>query len=299
VHPLFCCTAAYTNSGTTRKKGMGRVARSSSGKTLKRKGAVGAKAATRRRKGDEGEGHDDAKAASATRPRTLRARMVRGVALLLLAVLLAPFLLIALYRIVPPPASSLMLIRLTEGAGLERQWVHLDEMGHLPLAVLVSEDNLFCRHNGVDWPALRTQVERVVEGESARGASTITMQTVKNLVLWPERSMVRKALEVPLAVYANLVWGKRRTMELYLNVAETGDGVYGVGAASERAFGVPPLALSPREATLIATTLPNPRARSAARPSNRMRRVSGVLLRRLKADAALGDCLKPRASGGG
>jgi monofunctional biosynthetic peptidoglycan transglycosylase len=163
----------------------------------------------------------------------------------------------------------------------------------LPRTVIASEDGQFCRHRGIDWAELRTAIEEADELSEARGGSTITMQTVKNLFLWPGRSYVRKALEFPLALWAELVLPKRRIMEIYLNIAEWGpDGEFGVEAGARRAFNKSARRLSPGEAALLAAVLPNPKRRNAARPGPAVRRIAGIVQGRAARVAWLDDCLR-------
>eukprot|EP01034_Spumella_vulgaris_P014623 gene14623-18682_t len=151
--------------------------------------------------------------------------------------------------------------------GYDRQWVEFDQIAPvLVQSVMMSEDGQFCIHDGVDWGQMRGVVEDALEGESTRGASTIPMQTVKNLFLWNGRSFVRKAMELPLAIAADFVWSKQRMMEIYLNVAEWGDGIYGIEAAARHHFGVSAAKLSRRQAALLAVSLPNPKERNAGKP---------------------------------
>ena len=176
------------------------------------------------------------------------------------------------------PVSTLMIGRWLTGQPVDRRWVALPAMSpRLVAAVILSEDGQFCRHRGVDFAALR-QVIRGGDGTPARGASTLTMQVVKNLFLWPGRSYLRKALEIPLALLIDALWGKRRVLEAYLNVAEWGDGVFGAEAAARHDFGKGVAALTPREAALMATALPNPILRSAVKPSRRHRQLAQRLV---------------------
>ena len=185
------------------------------------------------------------------------------------AVLLAPFPVLILYRFVPPPGTPLMAIRLFEGEGIKKHWMPLDSIAAaLPQSVVAAEDNLFCQHWGIDLEAMREQVELAIDGETTRGASTISMQLAKNLFLWPGRNIIRKGLEAWLTVYVELVLPKRRILELYLNVAEWGHGIYGAEAAAQAHFGIPASRLSPSQASLLAAVLPNPREWSAAAPSS-------------------------------
>jgi monofunctional biosynthetic peptidoglycan transglycosylase len=176
---------------------------------------------------------------------------------------------------------------------VERTVASLDEISpHLPLAVLSSEDSRFCQHSGVDWDALRDVVEAADEDGPARGASTIAMQTAKNLFLWPGRSYLRKGLELPVALYIDLIWPKRRMMENYLNVAEWGEGIFGAEAAARRYFGKSARNLTRREAALLATALPNPFRRNPARPSSLHRTLAGKLMARMEVAAPYSACLK-------
>ena len=156
--------------------------------------------------------------------------------------------------------------------------------------MIASEDQRFCLHNGVDWGALRDVVDDE-EGPS-RGASTITMQTVKNVFLWPGRSYIRKGLEIPLAVMADAVWGKRRTMEIYLNVAEWGEGIFGAEAAARHWFRKSARDLTRNEAALLAATLPNPILRSAGKPTRGVRAIAGRIQGRMGQVDGLMGCLK-------
>jgi monofunctional biosynthetic peptidoglycan transglycosylase len=195
------------------------------------------------------------------------------------------------YRIVPP-VSTLMLARWATLQPVQRDAVPLAGISpHLPLAVLTSEDARFCQHNGVDWEALWDVVDAADEDGPARGASTIPMQVAKNLFLWPSRSYLRKGLELPLALYLDAIWPKRRTMENYLNVAEWGQGVFGAEAAARRYFGKSAKDLSRREAALLATALPNPLRRNPARPSAGHRRLAERLMGRMGATEAYAGCL--------
>ncbi|MGF1611427.1 MAG: monofunctional biosynthetic peptidoglycan transglycosylase [Kiloniellales bacterium] len=215
-------------------------------------------------------------------------RILRVALLLLVGV---PLVLLLLYRVLPPPGTPLMVIRMVEGEGIEKRWVALDEMSpHLPRAVIAAEDNTFCQHGGFDWGAIQEVFAEFKGGKRPRGASTISMQTSKNLFLWPGRDYLRKGLEVYLTVLLELIWDKRRILEVYLNVAEFAGGVYGAEAAARHYFGKPAKALSQREATLLATVLPNPRGRSAARPNAEQNRLAGRLVVRIKQIAPLLDC---------
>ena len=208
-------------------------------------------------------------------------RIVRYSFLIFLVLLLLPYLVAPFYR-VGHPVSTLMAWRWLKGAPVARQWVDLDAMSpYLPRTVVASEDAKFCSHRGVDWGAMREVMEDAEDGEVTRGGSTITQQVAKNLFLWQGRSVVRKALELPLALWIDLVLGKERVLEIYLNIAELGpSGQFGVGAGSAYAFGKPASELSPREAALLAAILPNPIKRSARNPRAGVRRLSGIYMAR-------------------
>lgn len=225
------------------------------------------------------------------RKHSRRARRLVSLVMLLPVIVFASFLLLALvYSAVTPP-STLMLGRWLTLRSVEREPVALSAMSpHLVQAVIASEDQRYCLHNGVDWGALRDVVDDD-EGPS-RGASTISMQTVKNVFLWPGRSFVRKALEIPLALIADGLWGKRRMMEIYLNVAEWGDGIFGAEAAARRWFGKSARDLTRGEAALLAAVLPNPIQRNAALPSRGVRAAATRIQARMNGVSGLIGCLR-------
>src|SRR5436305_13401767 len=204
-------------------------------------------------------------------------RVLRGLVVATLVVLLLPYVIAPFYRAVDP-VSTLMLWRRVTGARVERTWTPLGAIAPtLPRAVMAAEDARFCTHHGVDLGELRAAIGDADDFSDMRGGSTIAQQTAKNLFLWPGRSVMRKALEFPLALWLDLVLGKRRVMEIYLNIAEWGPtGEFGAEAAARYAFGKSARDVSPREAALLAAILPNPAMRSAARPSAGMRRVAGI-----------------------
>lgn len=207
--------------------------------------------------------------------------------------LLLPPAWVALYSAVPPPATLLMLLRWVEGDGWRRDWVPLGEISpNLRFAVLAAEDNRFCGHYGYDWVELQRAVQDWRRGETLRGASTVTMQTAKNLFLWPGRDWLRKALEVPYVFWLELIAGKRRILELYLNVAEWAPGVYGAEAAARHHFGVSASDLSPRQGALLAAVLPNPRGWSAGEPGSYVSRRAGTLQARVRQLGPALDCVR-------
>lgn len=216
-------------------------------------------------------------------------RLMRYAVLLLIL----PYFLIFLYSVpFVRPVSTLMLAELVTLNGYDRQWVPFDEISpNLVRAVMVSEDGQFCSHFGVDWVQMKSVLEDALSGETTRGASTIPMQAAKNLFLWNGRSFVRKALELPLAVVADMAWSKRRMMEIYLNVAEWGPGIYGIEAAARYHFNVPASKLTARQSSLLAVSLPNPIERVAGKPSRSMNRLAAVVDRRARRSGAYITCL--------
>ncbi|WP_086471860.1 biosynthetic peptidoglycan transglycosylase [Devosia lucknowensis] len=204
--------------------------------------------------------------------------------LTVLAILVAiPLVLTPVYLVVQP-VSVPMLTRMLTGQPVTRTWRDIDAVSdRLKAAVILSEDGQFCRHWGIDVAALRQEVDNYLSGREARGASTLTMQVARNLFLWNGQSPVRKALEVPLAAYIDLVMPKKRIMEIYLNIAEWGpDGEFGIAAGSARAFGREPQNLDWPTASLLAVTLPNPIVRNPARPNAGLLRVAGIVADRAR-----------------
>jgi monofunctional biosynthetic peptidoglycan transglycosylase len=176
---------------------------------------------------------------------------------------------VVLYRFVDPPITPIMLHEAV-AHGLSHDSVELDAMSPALLrAVIASEDAGFFEHHGVDWAAVRRAREYNARhgDEPRRGGSTITMQCARNVFLWRGKSYVRKGLEVAVAYVIELVWGKRRILEVYLNVIEWGPGVFGAEAAARTHFGVPASALTPHQAALMAAVLPNPQRWSPALPT--------------------------------
>jgi len=219
-------------------------------------------------------------------------RVLRGL-LLVLAVLVAiPLVLTPAYLVVDP-VSVPMLERYLTGRPVTREWRPIGEISdRLKAAVILSEDGQFCRHWGVDFRALSDEVQQMLAGKAFRGASTITMQLARNLFLTNRPFFLRKALEVPLALYIDLVLPKRRIMEIYLNIAEWGpDGQFGIEAGAEAAFGTDADALSWNRASLLAVTLPNPIVRNPARPSPGLRRVAAIVEARAREYGQRASCV--------
>jgi monofunctional biosynthetic peptidoglycan transglycosylase len=207
------------------------------------------------------------------------ARWVTRLVVALIVIAMIPLALTLVYAIPSVhPVSTLMLKDVVLLRPYKRQWVPLDRISpNLVHSVVMSEDGQFCRHDGIDWQQMRMVVDDALAGEETRGASTITMQTVKNLFLWGGRSYLRKALEAPLALYFDAVLSKRRIMEIYLNVVRWGPGIFGAEAAAEYHFKRSAGRLSNRQAALLAVTLPNPYLRHPERPTPGLRRLAALI----------------------
>ena len=197
-------------------------------------------------------------------------RLFRTVAWVFLALMLLLVSVLLLFRYVNPPTSAFMLgySLANPDKELQQRWVSFSDISPwMPLAVVASEDQRFPDHWGVDFAAIRKALAEYHAGEGLRGASTITQQTAKNLFLWNGRSFVRKTLEAGLALAVEGLWPKQRILEVYLNIAEFGFGIYGVEAASQIYFGIPASQLSFEQAARLAAVLPNPKVLSVASPS--------------------------------
>ena len=188
----------------------------------------------------------------------------------------------ALYRVVPPPATPRMLMRALGGSGMTRDWEPLERISPaLVEAVIASEDSDFCGHGGFDWAAIEGAFEDNEEGKRLRGGSTISQQTAKNAFLWPDRSWTRKGAEAWFTLLIETLWPKSRILEVYLNIVEWGDGVYGAEAAARHHFRKSAAALTRREAALLAVVLPNPRNWSPNPPGAYVARRAGIIERRM------------------
>jgi monofunctional glycosyltransferase len=219
---------------------------------------------------------------------------LRRIARLLLLVAGLVLLSIVVFRFVNPPITPVMVVEKLKGNTLRRDWVPLQDISpQLPLAVIASEDGRFCAHWGVDWGAVREAVKEGGGLGGLRGASTIPMQTAKNLYLGTGRSYVRKALEVPLAYVMSALWPKQRMMEVYLNVAQFGPGIFGAEAASQYYFHKSAAELSRHEAVLLAAALPNPRFRNPAKQSRRALVIARAVERRMPIMVQRSGCVLP------
>jgi monofunctional glycosyltransferase len=231
----------------------------------------------------------------------LRTTFVSGS--MVLAVLVAiPCITIAtaltIFRYWDPPGSMLILQQRIAGQTIDQRWVAFPAISpNLMRAVVASEDNQFCIHDGIDRKELAAVIEQADQwaDEPSRGGSTITMQLAKNLFLWNSRSVVRKAIEIPIALGVERMWPKERILEVYLNIAEWGPGVFGAEAASQTYFHKPASRLTEREAALLAVALPNPLLRVPNRPSPHMLKVAGVVEMRARGLGRRAACLRGKA----
>ena len=217
-----------------------------------------------------------------------RRRLRRAALFLLLALVLGAALPVAALRFVPPLGSALMLERWVEARAAGRSfrlrydWVPLPRIAPaLRAAVVASEDQRFFEHGGFDWRSMQSAVDAWWDGRRLRGASTISQQVAKNLFLWPGRSFLRKGLEAWLTLWIEWLWPKPRILEVYLNVVELGDGVFGAEAAARRYFGRSAAGLTAHEAALLAAMLPSPRRASVANPSRSLRERQHWILRQI------------------
>jgi monofunctional biosynthetic peptidoglycan transglycosylase len=225
----------------------------------------------------------------------MNSRLLRAAIVIAGVFILLPYALLPLYRFINP-VPTLMVWRWTTGERIERTFVPLAQIApSLPLTVILAEDGRYCSHHGVDFQELRGIVEDAEDFDQLRGGSTITQQAVKNLFLWPGRSVARKILELPLAMWADLVLPKRRIMEIYLNIAEWGpSGQFGAEAGARFAFGKSARQIGPGEAALLAAILPNPKVRSARQPRLDVQRLAGIYRARAARSAWAADCVRPR-----
>lgn len=193
-------------------------------------------------------------------------------------------------KVMPVWFTPLMFIRAAQHISdgemprMHHRWVTLEEISpEMPVAVMASEDQRFLIHHGFDFDAIQKAVKRNMKaGKKKYGASTISQQTAKNVFLWPGRSWLRKGLEMYFTTLIELIWGKERIMEVYLNSIEMGDGIYGVDAVAQYHFGKTAETLSRRDCALIAATLPNPRRFSSKEPSTYMRKRQRQILKEMK-----------------
>ena len=232
--------------------------------------------------------------------RALWSTLGRLLGWLILLLIVVPPLSVLAYRFVAPPLTILMVERLIQGRGLDYEWRPLDEISPaLTQAAIAAEDQRFCLHHGFDLAAMKKAMRRnelVAErgGSKVRGGSTISQQTAKNAFLWPGRSYVRKGLEAWYTVLIETIWGKRRIMEVYLNVAELGPGIYGAQAAAQRYYGEDASDLTPAQAAHLVAILPDPLKWKVTAPgpyvARRSRHIGGAM-GAVRGDG-LGSCVR-------
>jgi len=223
---------------------------------------------------------------NAPAPRLMRKRRSNGplarvgtlLARLLLAFLALSVAQVIIYKFVPVPFTYTMLF---DSHKTTQTWVPISRIGHSMVdAAIAGEDSRFCSHIGFDPDAMRNAWQRNEQGGRIRGGSTISQQTAKNAFLWQNGGYLRKAVEAWYTLLIEAIWGKRRIMEVYLNLAETGIGTYGVEAAAQRYYGKPALALSAVEAARIAAAFPQPKVRAVIGATGRIRRHGNVIAAR-------------------
>ena len=204
------------------------------------------------------------KAAEAPRRGLFRRLARRGVRIALAVAAFAVVWVLA-YRVIPPPGGVYMAAEAWRLGGIERDWRVLDDISpRLARSVIAAEDARFCDHNGFDFAAIQAAIKANEEGRRTLGASTITQQVAKNVFLWHRRSWLRKGLEAGFTVLVELLWPKRRILEVYLNTVEFAPGIFGAEAAAQHHFNRPASALTPQQAARLAAVLPGPKTRSAS-----------------------------------
>jgi monofunctional biosynthetic peptidoglycan transglycosylase len=209
-------------------------------------------------------------------------RIVGWILRLVIGFILLSLLMVVLYRFVPPPITLTQLGDVAQGHMIDKTWMPLSRMDpDMARAAISAEDGNFCSHHGFDFKAIQKAYQGNEAGKKLRGGSTISQQTAKNVFLWQGRSYVRKGLEAWFTVLIEQIWGKRRIMEVYLNVAETGIHTYGANAGAQRYFHHDASRLSPVEAARIAAVLPLPAEREAVDPSGRVLRYGNRIQHRI------------------
>lgn len=213
------------------------------------------------------------KPAGKSKNKSIVKKILKWMGIAVLAMIAFSILAVIAYRFINPPTTPLIISRSIEGVKVrvERKWVPYEQISqNMVDAVVASEDNKFAEHHGFDFGEIREAYEQNKKGKRLRGASTITQQTCKNVFLWNGRSYIRKGLEVWFTVWVELLWSKQRIMEVYLNVIEMGNGIYGIGAASQAYYRKPSSRLLREEAAMIAAVLPSPRKRNPVKPTGYM-----------------------------
>ena len=214
---------------------------------------------------------------------------------IVLGFLLVSILWVVIYRFIAPPITFTMIGDALGGHRISKSWMSLSTIDpDMARAAIAGEDGRFCEHNGFDFGAIEQAIAKNARGKRLRGGSTISQQTAKNAFLFQGGGYVRKAFEAYFTVLIENIWGKRRIMEVYLNIAETGIGTYGVNAAAQRYFGHDASHLTPAEAGRIAAVLPLPKKRAAIAPTGFTRRHGNSITRRVGVvrNGGLDSCLR-------
>ncbi|ABQ66430.1 monofunctional biosynthetic peptidoglycan transglycosylase [Rhizorhabdus wittichii RW1] len=223
-------------------------------------------------------------------------RALRWIVRALIIFVIGSVIWVGIYRFVPPPVTTTMIVNAFDGRGIAKDWMSIDTMSpNMPLAAIAAEDGNFCSHHGFDFKAIQKAMESNFQGDRRiRGGSTISQQTAKNAFLWQNGGYVRKAFEAWFTVLIELLWPKKRIMEVYLNIAETGIGTYGANAGAMRYFHHDASRLSRAEAARIAAVLPLPKKREAISPTGFTRRYGDRIARRMGQVQRYGQdgCLK-------
>lgn len=207
--------------------------------------------------------------------RSIKRRVFRMLLRVISVVFILAVLLVVLTAFINPPTNIYISSENRRLGGVKQDWVAIEDIAPvMARSVVAAEDANFCEHWGFDLAAIKLAIAQ----GSSRGASTLSQQTVKNVFLWQDRSWVRKAMEAMMTPLVEAIWSKRRIVEVYMNVAEFDEGVFGVAAAAKHYFGVEPAKLSPTQAARLAAILPSPKTRSASRPSNFVRKRTRQIL---------------------
>jgi monofunctional biosynthetic peptidoglycan transglycosylase len=213
---------------------------------------------------------------------SLLGRIFRWIVRLIVTFFLISILWVLAYRFINPPITPNMIGDMLAGRGAHKEWMGIDRMDRdMVRASIAAEDSKFCTHHGFDFEAIEDAMKRNASGGRIHGGSTISQQTAKNAFLWNGGGYVRKGVEAWFTFLIEHIWGKRRIMEVYLNLAETGIGTYGVNAGSERYYGHDASAMSPVEAARIAAVLPLPKKRGAVAPKGFTRRYGNTIAARI------------------
>ena len=219
--------------------------------------------------------------------------VMKRIFLIFFALMILPYFLVLIYSFIPPISLPVIGKAITFQE-VHWKWRSIDNISpNLARAIISAEDGKFCKHDGVDWEALQKTIKKAEKkGKLTKGASTIPMQTAKNLFLWYLPKIVRKPLEIPLAMWIDFVWSKQRVIEVYMNIAQFGEGVYGAEAAAQHYYGKSAKNLTSAESARLASILPNPIKRSPVKPSKYVRKYSGSIKARAAVSGEYTGCIE-------